>query len=224
MRIGLILAVEADAIFDYYKNPNKIEESGTFKMFKVEKNNHEVYILQTGLGEILASAGTEYLIDNYKVDMVINFGVVGGLTSNMKKFNVCIVDKVVYYDYDASGFMPLIKAQVADHNSIYLRPDEKLINKALEINPSLFVATCCSADKFVNTIDDKENLHRLYDGDVCDMESAAITLICELHNTPLLILKAVSDGLNEGGKEFWVALKEAACQVLEVADKIIEEL
>lgn len=222
MRIGLVVAIEMDAINEYYKDVSRLEAPVGFEVFYTKKNDNEIYIIHTGMGVIAAASGVQYLITKYDVELIANFGVVGGLTNEMGMRKVCVVERVVHYKYDCSEFMPLKVGQVDGHDSRYLLCDEKLVNKALEVCPELKKVTCCSGDKFVGTTEEKMSIHEEFDGDVCDMESAGIILTCESNGVPCILLKAVSDGLSGGAEEFYTELKSASMLCLETADQVIQ--
>lgn len=224
MKTGLIVAIETDAIFSYYSNIEKLTCPKGFMLYRVVKEHNEIFILNTGMGEISAAAGVQYLITACGVECIVNFGVVGGLTADMKKQKLCILDRVVHYKYDCSEFMDLEVGQVDGYNSTFLSTDRELLSKALEFCPELSTATCCSGDKFVATEAEKKILHITFEGDVCDMESAGIVLTCDINNVPCVLLKAVSDGLQDGAKGFYDELRDAALKCLEVTDKIIDNL
>lgn len=224
MKIGLIVAIEMDSIFAYYKNLEQLPCPKGFELFHTKKEKHEIFVLHAGMGEIAASSGVQYLATGCGVDMIVNFGVVGGVTTEMKKQKVCVVDRVVHYKYDCSEFMDLAVGQVDGHSSIFLPTTAELVNKALSVYPDLKRGTCCSGDKFVGTEEEKMRLHVDFRGDVCDMESAGIVLTCEANGLPCLLLKAVSDGLADGAKGFYEELKDASFKCLTVADKIIDTL
>lgn len=224
MKIGLIVAIETDSIFAYYKEREQLDAPAGFDVYRIHSGANEIYVIHTGMGEIAAASGVQYVITKYGVDVIVNFGVVGGVTSEMKKQKVCVIDRVVHYKYDCSEFMDLKIGQVADHPSIYLPTDKKLVEKALELYPDLKVATCCSGDKFVATETEKMSIHVNFDGDVCDMESAGIVLTCEANGVPCLLLKAVSDGLADGAKGFYAELFDASILCLKVAGDIIDKL
>lgn len=224
MKIGLIVAIEMDSIFAHYENPEKLDCPKGFELYHTKRENSDIYILHTGMGVIAAAAGVQYLATAYKVDIIANFGVVGGLTGEMSRHRICIIDRVVHYKYDCSEFMDLAVGQVAGHDSIYLPTDLALVDKAVDIIPDLMRAACCSGDKFVGTAEEKMRLHDDFGGDVCDMESAGIVLACELNGLPCVLFKAVSDGLTGGSGEFYTELQSAASECLETADRIISAL
>ena len=224
MKLGLIVAIELDSVFTHYPVYTRLDCPPGFEVCRIEKDGLEIYAIHTGMGVIAAAAGVQYLITKYAVDLVVNFGVVGGLTGDMKKHKVCVVDRVVHYRYDCSEFMDLRIGQVAEHDSIFLKTDEALVAQALRIFPELTAATCCSGDRFVAQEQDKKRIHEEFEGDVCDMESAGIVLTCEANGVPCLLLKAVSDGLADGAKGFYDELQDAALSCLQVTDTILHEL
>ena len=224
MKIGLIVAIEMDSIFQHYGEIEKLTSPKGFELYKTQKGENEIFILRTGMGEIAAAAGTQYLITFCGVKVIVNYGVVGGLTHEMGKHKVCLIERVVHYKYDCSEFLELKIGQVDGHDSIYLFTDPLLLSKALEVSGALVKATCCSGDKFIGTEKEKAQLHSDFGGDVCDMESAGIVLTCELNDVPCLMFKAVSDGLSGGAGEFFDELNKASLLCLEAADEVISAL
>ena len=223
-RIGLLVAVEMESVFARYGTPGKTEKHGGFEIFRYENERYDLFVINSGIGEIAAAAATGLLIDRYEVELVVNFGVVGGLTEEMALSKTCVVTRVVHYDFDLSGIDPVQPAQYPGYEDIYLPADEELVKRALQICPELKPVICASADKFVGNQADKERLHRLYDADICEMESAAVLLTCRRNEVPCLMIKAVSDGLTGGGEEFYEAVQQCAAICLEVTDQIIREI
>ena len=224
MKTGLIVAIEIEAVFKHYPNIKELEAPVGYRLFLVEKDTYDMYILMAGMGEIAAAAGVQYLITKCGVSTLLNFGVVGGLTNDMKKEKICLVDRVVHYKYDCSEFMDLAVGQVAGHDSIFLKTSETLVQKALAILDHLPLATCCSGDKFISTEEEKRYLHESFEGDICDMESAGIVLTCEGNAVPCLLLKGVSDGLADGAEGFYTELQNVSLKCLVVMDSIMEGL
>ncbi len=224
MKAGLIVAIEIDAIFTHYPNVKELDAPSGYKLFLVEKESYDLYVLQAGMGEIAAAAGTQFLITKCGVSTIVNFGVVGGLTTDMKREKICIVDRVVHYKYDCSEFMDLAVGQVAGHDSIFIKTSEELVKSALSIMDHLPLATCCSGDKFISTEEEKRYLHDTFEGDICDMESAGIVLTCQANDVPCLLLKSVSDGLADGAEGFYNELQSASLKCLLAADTIVEGL
>lgn len=223
-RVGIVVAIEMNAIFDMYKNVKELESVAGFKLFLVERDNYLIYIAQSGMGECAAAAACQFLISKCNVSMIINFGVVGGLTQEMKQLKVCLVDKVVHYKYDCSEFLPMVVGQVDGYDTIYIKTNENLVKNALLLNEDLTLVTCCSGDKFIGTAEEKTYLHETFKGDICDMESAGIVLTCDTNKVPCILFKAVSDGLADGAEGFFAELDNASKKCLKIADQILDKI
>lgn len=223
-RIGVIVAIETDSLFAHYGKLEKLPCPSGFNLYILHKPNCDLYVLHTGVGEVAAAAGTQYLISECKVELVVNFGVVGGLTHAMEKQRLCVVQRIVHYRFDASKYLNIPIGQVPPYGDIFVYTDKNLVNQALILNPELCPATCASGDKFVASAEEKSQIHEDFAADICDMEAAGIVLTCGANDVPCLLLKAISDSLTGGEKEFWKELQSAALACLQTADKIIETL
>ena len=223
-RVGLIVAIEADTLFEHYGKLEKLPGPPGFNLYILHKTNCDLYVLHAGVGEVAAAAGTQYLISQSQVELVVNFGVVGGLTQAMSKQRLCVVQRVVHYRFDATKYLNIPIGQVPPHSDIFVNLDKNLVNQALMINPDLMPVTCASGDKFVDSADEKSSIHNDFGSDICDMEAAGIVLTCEANNVPCLMLKAISDSLTGGANEFWQELQSAALACLQTADKIVESI
>ena len=222
--IGMLVAVEMDSIFARYGEPKDAEWHSGFDVYHFENGDYLLHVIHSGIGEIAAAAATQLLIDRFGAELVVNFGVVGGLTEEAAQSALCVVTKVVHYDFDLSGIDRVQPAQYPGYPDVYLPADEFLVDRACEICPQLKRVVCASADKFVGNREDKARLHSLYGADICEMESAAVLLTCRRNQVPCLMIKAVSDGLTGGGKEYYEALQECSALCLSVTDQVIRGL
>ena len=223
-KIGMLVAVEMDAVLRRYGTAKQVEKRHGFEMHLYDMGEYEVYVLRSGAGEIAAAAAAELLIDRYQVELIVNFGVVGGLTAEMAQTKTCVVEKVVHYDFDTTEYDHCLPGQYMGYDDAYLRPDPALIDKAAALFPALKRVTCASGDKFVAGEAAKSALHERWGADICEMEAAAVVLTCDRAGIPCLLIKTVSDGLTQGGEDFGTALQHTSELCLEVTDRIIREL
>lgn len=223
-RIGMLVAVEIDSVLARYGTPLETKEYRGFSVLTYQNDGYLLYVLNSGAGQIAAASGVQFLISVLQVEMIVNFGVVGGLTPEMAKSRTCIVERVVHYEFDTSPIDNCEVGRYLQYPSIYLPATPSLVKRAIELEPSLKPVTCASGDKFVDTAERKTALHEQFNADICEMEAAAIVLTCDRNNVPCLLIKAVSDGLTGGAEEFLDALQETSAICLEVADRIIKEL
>ena len=78
-RIGMVVAVELEAVLNKYgKEVHELNYNG-FKVKKYLVNGNELFVAQSGSGEIAAAMTTQFLISELNVEVIINFGVVGGI-------------------------------------------------------------------------------------------------------------------------------------------------
>jgi len=222
--IGMLVAVEIKAVLDRYGDSLCEKETAGYKVMEYKTPEYNLVILKCGAGEIAAAGGTQFLISEYKTDMIINFGVVGGLTPEMAKTKTCIVDKVVHYDFDTSAVDNWEVGRYAEYPDVYIPATKALVEKAVSINPELMPVICASADKFIADPQQKINLNRQFGAHICEMEAAGIVLTCNRNNVPCLLIKSVSDSIEGGAEEFRSTVNEAAAICLDIADKIIREI
>ena len=222
-KIGMIVAVEIDAVLEKYgKMLEKIEAKG-FEVMRLSLESFEMIIVKSGAGEIAAAAAAQYLITAHDVDMIVNFGVVGGLTDEMSVARLAVVESVVHYDFDVSDWFDSFEpARYLNYPSKFIPTDRALLEAALKAEPSLKPVVCASADKFVGKPEKKRELHESFGADICEMESAGIVLTCDRCGVPCLLIKAVSDSIHGGAEEFEKEIGRCAAICLDTLEKIIK--
>ena len=222
--IGMLVAVEIGSVLSRYGGEGKREHRGGFDVYNYEMDGCSLHVVNSGVGELAAAAAAELLIYAYGVDMVVNFGVVGGLTEEMSRTRTCIVEKIVHYDFDLSEIDGVPAGQYPGYDDIFIPASPELIEKALETEPGLKKVICASADKFVGTEEGKRNLNRLYGADICEMEAAGIALTCNRCGVPFISVKTVADSIDGGGEAFYEAVAASSEICLEITEKIIKGL
>ena len=223
-KIGLLVAVEMDAVLARYGAPQEKQLVDGFEVLRYENESYTVYAVNAGAGEISAAAATQLLISVFHVDLVVNFGVVGGLTPEMAMARTVVVESVVHYDFDVSDWTGIETGRYMQYPTPCIPTTPELVEKACAIEPSLRRVICASADKFVGTEAKKRALHERWQADICEMEAAGIVLTCARRGVPCLLIKTVSDGLMGGAEDFGTALQHTSELCLEVADRIIREI
>ena len=222
--IGMLVAMEMDAVRSRYGQADRVEQRHGFTIHHYDREDRCLHVMHAGIGELAAAAATQLLIDRYNVELVVNFGVVGGLTEEMAQTETCVVAKLCHYDFDLSGIDPVVPGQYPGYEDVFLPTTESLVERALAIEPRLKKVVYASADKFVSGREAKSALHERYGADICEMEAAGVVLTCRRSGVPCLLIKTVSDGISGGGEEFYQAVQRTSAQCLEVADRIIREL
>lgn len=201
-RIGLLVAVEIGSVLKSDFAFIRKEQAGKFDIYVYERNGNQIIVAHSGAGQVMAAAATEILISLYHVDFIINFGIVGALTGTIGLEQVCVIENVVDYLFDTSEVDHCEVGRHLEYPSIYLKTDEKLLEKALEIIPGLKKVNCASGTKFVSTSEEKTQINKQFCCDIVEMEAAGILLTANMHDVPVLFVKGISDTLHGGAEEF----------------------
>ncbi len=223
-KIGMIAAVEIDAVKEKYGNPKEQCKAGGFDVYVYEHGENTLYVLHSGPGEISAASGTQVLISQFGVSLITNFGVVGGLTEEMSDVRLGVVEKVVHYAFDTSEVDHCeVGLYLNEYPTIYMPTTASLVEKACAIAPELKVLTCASGDKFVGTAEEKASIAKNFHADICEMESAGIVKTANRNEVPCILIKMVADSIHGGAEEYFAAFKESSQRCLDVLDAIIEQ-
>lgn len=218
--IGMIVAVEIEAVLNKYGKPIELEYPG-FKVYEYEIDDKNLFVIHSGAGEIAAAMATQFLISQLQVDFIVNFGVVGGLTEEMTLARTCIVESVIHYDFDTSDADGTEIGRYSQYPTSYIPTTKEILDKALKLEPDLKPVICASADKFVGSEEKKKELHNRFNADICEMEAAGIVLTSNRNKVPCLMIKTVSDSITGGAEEFRRAIDESARICMEITSKII---
>ena len=223
MNIGILVAVEFDAFYDIYKEPIERYKHGSFEVLKYHIHDKDVYVCPSSAGQIRAAMAMTLLLDVYKCNTIINYGVVGALNDREVE-ELTVVESVVHYEWDTSDLDDVKKGQYEIFDDVAMKTTESLVDLAIKINPYLKKVRLASGDKFIAGLDAKTKLAKDWGCDIVDMEGAAIALSSHLYGVDFLMIKAVSDALTEGGKEFYSNFERASKVAVAIIDDIIKAL
>ena len=224
MKIGVIVATKREhkAFFEVFGQPtlprlgiNQFDVA----LWKLAPNKY-VYLILGGLGEIASASSTQYLIDTFDVDVVINYGVVGGLAEEHHARKVGIVEAVVHYGFDIS-FGSNYKVGEYPHQGVFLKPVRDAIPASFTKNLDRFV--CASADIVVGGGEPKRKLREQFGADICEMEAAGILLTCNRNDIPCTLIKAISDGVDEDVEAFEQHVHAASRACVEIIANYIKK-
>ncbi len=161
-----------------------------------------VVVVKAGIGKVNAAMCTQLLIDNFKVDAVINTGIAGSLKSKLNIGDIVLSTDAVEYDMDATAFgyplgqIPQLKAFSFEASAQLRKLCQELASKKLN-GISCLEGRILTGDRFVSSKSFKEMLIKTFDGSCCEMEGAAIAHVCSLNNVPFLIIRAISDSADD---------------------------
>ncbi|MBQ9710546.1 MAG: 5'-methylthioadenosine/S-adenosylhomocysteine nucleosidase [Clostridia bacterium] len=210
-KIGMIAAMtgELNALLERMDGVEEISSIGNRKVLLARLAGKELYIIESGVGEILSASAAQHLISAYGVEAIINFGVCGSLKKKHGVKKTVLLEGVVHYEIDTTAIDDVEVGRYFFLPSKVIPLSEELLEKASALRPDLERVVCASGNKFVARESEKIYLSEQFGADVCEMEAAGIALTCHTNGIPCLMVKAVSDG--EGGaEEFKATVFEAS--------------
>jgi adenosylhomocysteine nucleosidase len=190
--IDVVVLISANSewkiVTEYYPDEKpRMSTYGEFFKMKIllGSESRNIVFFHGGWGKVAAAGSTQYCIDKWHPDYIINLGTCGGFKGFTNKYDIILVDKTIIYDIaEAMGDS---KAAI-DHytNEIDLSWLKKKVPKVTR------KALMVSADRDIVPTD-IQALRKKYSAIAGDWETGAISYVCKRNNQKLLILRGVSD-------------------------------
>ena len=186
----------------------------------------DVVVVRSGIGKVNAAICTQILVDDFKIDRVINTGVAGGLHSELEVGDIVISSDALYHDFDVTGF-GYKEGVIPRMETSTFTADMELASKAKDIcnkvNPDIkcFIGRVVSGDEFVSTNEKKTWLVDKFNGYCTEMEGCGIAHTAYLNHIPFIIVRAISDKADGSAK---VDYSEFEMKAIEHTVKLMKEL
>lgn len=167
------------------------------EVFKGKLANHQVFLVQSGIGKVASALATSLLIQQFSPDLVINTGSAGGFDPELNIGDIVIADSLMYHDVDVSHFgyergqvpsMP--KHYVADSNASAIAYNAAQQLEKIQVRTGLI----CSGDSFVGSDEAAEDIQAAFpNAKAVEMEGASIAQVCHMMDTPVVVIRSLSD-------------------------------
>lgn len=226
--IGIIAAMdeELDGLADMLEQISEKELLGIrFRYGRMFGKN--VVIAKCGVGKVFAAACASAMILNFAPRLLVNTGVAGGLRSGIGVCDTVVAEKLCQHDMDTSPIGDP-KGLISGINKIYFETDKRaseiVFNAAKKLGIVCHSGTIASGDQFVATKEQKSRIIELFGASACEMEGAAIAQTAFMGNTPVAVIRAISDGADEGSSmDYMKFLPIAAKSSLALVTALIKE-
>lgn len=220
MTIGVICAMEKEMkryqeMFSFKKTDE------TFDIFEGNGGNlnDKILLCLCGIGKVNAGIMTQYLIDHYHPDYIINSGCSGSLTEEVKVLDTILVEFACYHDFTPIRIM---ESCVPDNGKI--KVDSTLFQIAKEVlqrqNVTYHIGGITSGDCFVTSSAMRDEIFERTDCLTVDMESASIAHTATKNKIPFLILRSISDFADGVEEQEEKAANISALIVKEIISKL----
>ena len=248
MKIGIMGAMEQEiSLLRRCLEKPKHEMHGMRQYTSGLINGREVVIVFSRWGKVAAASTATTLIERYDVDLILFTGVAGAADPSLNIGDIVVATETVQHDMDVSqlpGFsrfeIPLPERShfTVDDRFISLGFDSarKFVDNYLEqrispairhsfgvAKPVITTGLIASGDHFVADPDKIKELRELLPNLKCvEMEGGAVAQVCYEHQTPMVLLRVISDKADQDADvDFPAFVRDIAC---EMTCGIVEEL
>ena len=203
MKIYGIIAAMQEEMQEIKKIMTEIEEKKVYELtfFEGKINGKNVVLVESGVGKVNAARTTQILIDNFKVEAIINVGSAGCANNELEIGDIVIGKKLVQHDFDITafghpkGFISNVGENV-ESDSELIRKMEQTISKLQDKEFKIKVGTIASGDIFCTEKTMKDKIRTKFNADAIEMEGSAIAQVCKLDNIPFIVIRSISDNPN----------------------------
>lgn len=217
MKVVVIISAngEWEAVRSMYAEA-KFEDSPFGEYFEATIEQRTLTFFHGGWGKVSAAATTQYVIDQYHPDLIVNLGTCGGFQERIELGTIILVERTIIYDIVEQMTDPV---EAIDHYATKLD-----LNWLPRITPSPVArGLLVSADRDIMA-GDIARLIEKYDAVAADWESGAIAWVAQKNKQRLLILRCVSDLVGEEGGEAYGDYELFIGRTKEIIRRLIEIL
>lgn len=183
---------EWDAVVSILQPPS-LQQSLPGAHFQTELAGQPCLFFHSGWGKIATAASTQYIIDHFQPELIVNVGTCGGLAGSSQVGEILIVDETLIYDIVERMDDP---KTALDHYATV--NDTSWITNPLPTGTRK--ARVISADQDID-YQSYDLLTQTHKADAADWETGAFAWVATWNHTPWLALRAVSDLVSSKASE-----------------------
>ena len=214
-----IVIISADgewrAVKSIYPNAD-VQQSPFSEYFDTTFDDQHVRFFHGGWGKISAAATAQYVIDQFKPDLLINLGTCGGFEGHIEQGTIVLVEKTIVYD---------ITEQMTDSDAAIAHYSTKLdLSWLPRVLPfPVMRGLLVSGDRDI-VAEDIPVLVKKYEAVAADWESGAIAWVAKRNGVRALILRGVSDLVGADGGEVYGDYELFQQRTKEIMKKLFVQL
>lgn len=192
----------------------KIQRFPFGECFDIVMQDEHISFFHSGWGKIASAGSMQYVIDHYSPDLIVNLGTCGGFEGAVNQGDIILVDKTYVYDIvELMGDLDIVSYYASSLDLSWLaEPDPFPVRRG----------TIASADSDLPP--DKISLLKSQGAIAADWESAALAWVATRNHARLLILRGVSDIVNEQGGEVYNNVEIFNERAKGIMQQLVEQL
>ncbi len=227
MKVGIICASEneMEPFLEVFQR-NSIVEKAMLKIHIGKIGVHDIVLLYCGVCKVNAAIAAQIVIDDFKVDAIINAGVAGGMDTRLKIFDTVISTEVAYHDVTPeilTEYHPWMK-------SVFFKADEKLLKisreavEHIKTRGNVYFGRMVTGEAFISD-DGRQKILDSFAPLSVDMETGSIAHVCYANSVPFIAIRSITDTADHSGSDFFeMNCKEASKIAKDITVMIIEHL
>jgi adenosylhomocysteine nucleosidase len=215
MKIVVLISAIAEwnAVKPLFPNA-KIRRFPFGECFDIVLQDEHISFFHSGWGKIASAGSMQYVIDKYSPDLIVNLGTCGGFEGALNQGDIILVDQTYVYDIvELMGDFDIVSYYASSLDLSWLA------------EPYLFptkrgMIASADSDLPPGKIPFLKSLGAI----AADWESAALAWVAQRNNARLLILRGVSDIVNEEGGEAYDNIEIFNERARGIMEQLIEQL
>ena len=182
--------------------------------FQAQLEGLPLIFFHAGWGKTASAGALQWILDHQQPDLVINVGTCGGIVGQVERGDIVLVERT--FIYDIVELMDI--ADVSDYYASTLdlswlaEPDPFPVRRGL--------VASADADLLPNKVAFLKTKGAL----AADWESASLAWVAQKNNARLLILRGVSDMVDEEGGEVYKQIAMFRERTQTIMNRLIDQL
>ena len=173
--------------------PPSVQQSLPGAYFQTEIDGQPCLFFHSGWGKVATAASTQYVIDQYRPELIINIGTCGGFSGSCNVGDILLVTETMLYD-----IVERMDDPAAALNYYRTKNDTSWIADRLPAGTRK--ARIVSADQDIDYAS-FDLLTKTHQADAADWETGAFAWVAARNQIPWLALRGVSDLVSPHGSE-----------------------
>ncbi|HGA3549568.1 TPA: 5'-methylthioadenosine/adenosylhomocysteine nucleosidase [Streptococcus agalactiae] len=222
MKIGIIAAMEEELKLLVENLEDKSQETVLSNVYYSGRyGEHELVLVQSGVGKVMSSMSVAILVESFKVDAIINTGSAGAVATGLNVGDVVVADTLVYHDVDLTAFgydygQMSMQPLYFHSDKTFVSTFEAVLSKEEMTSKIGLIAT---GDSFIAGQEKIDVIKGHFPQVLAvEMEGAAIAQAAQATGKPFVVVRAMSDtaahDANITFDEFIIEAGKRSAQVL----------
>lgn len=221
--VGIIGAmdVEVDGLIAKMSGAAVEETHSGITYVKGKIGGADVVVARCGIGKVNAAVCAQTMILRYAPRVVLNTGVAGAISPEVRIGDIVIATGAVQHDFDLTPIgLTAKKGFILELDKAFIPCEPDVVSALCAAAGSCHTGVVASGDQFINCADVKAAVLREFDALACEMEGAAIAHVCALNGVPFGIVRTISDSADEEADfDFGEFVKVAAKKSVEIISR-----